>query len=65
MSSLERDRALIAKLPTQNAKYVWGPLHNGATHAETPAELRAALAAAQRCPDVFRLVLLEKTRTIG
>jgi hypothetical protein len=62
MSSFERDRDLIAALPAQYAKSVLGLLDNGASHAETPAELRAAFAAAQRCPDVSRFFLVEKTR---
>jgi len=61
MSSLERDQALLAALPNQYAKKIWGLLSNGATDAETPAELRAALAAARRCPDTFRSVV-EKIR---
>ena len=62
MRSFERDRDLIAALPAQYAKSVLGLLDNGATQAETPTELRAAFAAAQRCPDVARFFLVEKTQ---
>jgi hypothetical protein len=62
MRSFERDRDLIAALPAQYAKSVLGLLDNGATQAETPAELRVAFAAAQRCPDVARFFLVEKTQ---
>jgi hypothetical protein len=62
MSSFERDRDLIVALPTQYAKSILELLDNGATHAETPSELREAFAAAQRCPDVSRFFLIEKMR---
>ena len=62
MNSFERDRELIVSLPAQHAARVLALLNNGATHAEAPAELRAQFAAAQRCPDVARFFLVEKTR---
>jgi uncharacterized protein (DUF1778 family) len=58
--TFEVDRDLIVSLSDQDAKSVLDLLDNGATHAETPAELRAALTAAQRSPDVSRYFLVNK-----
>jgi hypothetical protein len=58
--TFETDRSLIVALSDRDAKSVLGLLDNNATHAETPAELRAALAAAQRSPEVSRYFLVNK-----
>ena len=59
--TFEDDRNLIASLTDEEAESVLGFLDNGANHADTPTELREALAAAQRTPDVARYFLINKT----
>ena len=58
--TFETDRDLIVSLSDQDAKSVLGLLDNGASNAESPAELRAAFAAAKRSPDVSRYFLVTK-----
>ena len=62
MHSFERDRDMILSLPAEHAKTVLGLLENKRARLKTPIELRRALAAAQRCPDVARFFLVEKMR---
>ena len=62
MHSFERDRNVIVSLPVEHAKTVLGLLDNKRARLKTPIELRSALAAAQRCPDVARFFLVEKVR---
>ena len=59
--TFEADRDLIVSLSDRDAKSVLGLLDNGATYAESPAELRSALAAAKRSPDVSRYFLVTKS----
>lgn len=64
MHSFERDRDVIIALPAQHAKAVLRVLDSKTTRGRsTPAELRHAIAAAQRCPDVARFFLMEKLQT--
>ena len=63
MHSFEHDRDVIVSLPARYAKTVLGLMENKSMRVNTPIELRAALAAAQRCPDVARFFLVEKLRT--
>ncbi len=64
MHSFERDREVIIALPAQYAEAVLRMLdQKTAGPRNTPAELRKAIAAAQRCPDVARFFLVEKLQT--
>ena len=61
MHSFEQDRDAIVSLPAQYAKTVLRMLDSKKSPiARTPVELKRALAAAQRCPDVARFFLVEK-----
>ena len=60
MNSFELDRDVIISLPTQYAKSVLRWMDKPAARTKTPFELRAVVAAAQRCPDVARFFLVEK-----
>ena len=62
MHSFEHDRDVIVSLPAEHAETVLGMLDNKKLRANPPVELRRALAAAQRCPDVARFFLVEKLR---
>lgn len=64
MHSFVRDRDVIIALPAQYAKAVLRMLDSKTGRSsKTPAELRKAVAAAQRCPDVARFFLMEKLHT--
>jgi hypothetical protein len=63
VDTFEHDRNVIVTLPVQYARKVLRLLDNRASPAQTPFELRPAVAAAQRCPDVARFFLVEKLRT--
>ena len=66
MHSFEQDRDVIVSLPAVYAKTVLQMLDNKKTRAaKAPLELKRALAAAQRCPDVARFFLVEKLQTHG
>lgn len=56
------DRALISNLSDEHAASVLELLETGVPHNEAPSAFRAALAAAQRSPDVSRFFLVEKSR---
>ena len=62
MAAFETDRDLIAGLSDKHAFSILGLLDGGLPHDEAPPEFRAALAAAQRSPDVSRYILVEKTQ---
>ena len=62
MATFETDRDLIAGLPEKHASSILGLLDGGLPHDEAPSEFRAALAAAQRSPDVSRYILVNKTQ---
>jgi hypothetical protein len=62
MTIFETDRELIAGLSDENAFSILGLLDGGLHHDEAPSEFRAALAAAQRSPDVSRYILVNKTQ---
>lgn len=59
--TFEADRDLIVSLSERDAKSVLGLLDNGASDSESPADLRTALAAAKRSPDVSRYFLVNTT----
>ena len=63
MDSFEHDRDVIVTLPVQYAKKVLRFMDSRTAPSQTPFELRPAVAAAQRCPDVARFFLVEKLRT--
>ena len=63
MNSFEHDRDVIMSLPTQYAKSVLRLMDNKSAAVRTPFELRAVVAAAQRCPDEARFFLVEKMQS--
>lgn len=62
MTIFQTDRDLIGGLSDENAFSVLELLDGGLPHDEAPSEFRAALAAAQRSPDVSRYILVNKTK---